>query len=286
MVVWNKAYRREFVQRAGLSFPPGYYEDTPWTYPALISAETIATLDRVCVHYRQRRQGNILGTSSRKHFDIFEQYDRVFAHLDAHPELARWRPVLFRRMVDHLSTVFTKRGRLPRGTRAEFLRKARTHYRRYRAPGAPVRPRTRLRHALVRLGNHRTYRLLGLATSTHKKALRGVKGLLRKVRGGALQFHYRVQLRLPLRADRAVFSSYWGRGHGCNRAPWSPRSANSPRTSVRHGSRTPSTTIRSRPRRAACGPVRRRTGRRSPAPSTSSTTSTSTVGWSSAPARS
>ncbi|MFE2838063.1 CDP-glycerol glycerophosphotransferase family protein [Streptomyces mirabilis] len=216
MVVWNKAYRREFVQRAGLSFPPGYYEDTPWTYPALISAETIATLDRVCVHYRQRRQGNILGTSSRKHFDIFEQYDRVFAHLDAHPELARWRPVLFRRMVDHLSTVFTKRGRLPRGTRAEFLRKARTHYRRYRAPGAPVRPRTRLRHALVRLGNHRTYRLLGLATSTHKKALRGVKGLLRKVRGGALQFHYRVQLRLPLRADRAVFSSYWGRGHGCN----------------------------------------------------------------------
>ncbi|MFD0070665.1 CDP-glycerol glycerophosphotransferase family protein, partial [Streptomyces sp. NPDC127574] len=28
--------------------------------------------------------------------------------------------------------------------------------------------------------------------------------------------HYRVQLRLPLRADRAVFSSYRGRGHGCN----------------------------------------------------------------------
>ncbi|MCX5004224.1 bifunctional glycosyltransferase family 2 protein/CDP-glycerol:glycerophosphate glycerophosphotransferase [Streptomyces sp. NBC_00638] len=217
MVVWNKAYRREFVERAGLAFPPGYYEDTPWTYPALMSAETIATLDRVCVHYRQRRHGSILGTSSRKHFDVFAQYDRVFAHVDAHPELDRWRPVLFRRMVDHLSTVFVKRGRLPRGARAEFLRKARAHYRRYRVPGGvPAGGGARLRHALVRFGAHRTYRLLSFLSRTRKRALRLSTGLLRGARGAVLQFHYRVQLRLPLRADRAVFSSYWGRGHGCN----------------------------------------------------------------------
>ncbi|WP_339129658.1 bifunctional glycosyltransferase family 2 protein/CDP-glycerol:glycerophosphate glycerophosphotransferase [Streptomyces sp. f51] len=216
MVVWNKAYRREFVERAGLRFPPGYYEDTPWTYPALMSAGTIATLDRVCVHYRQRRHGSILGTSSRKHFDVFEQYDRVFAHVAAHPELDRWRPVLFRRMVDHFATVFVKRGRLPRASRAEFLRKARTHCRRYRVPGAPAAPRTRLRHALVGLGAHRTYRLLSFLSRIRKRAVRITAGLRRAVRGAALQFHYRVQLRLPLRADRAVFSSYWGRGHGCN----------------------------------------------------------------------
>ncbi len=74
MVVWNKAYRRDFVERTGLTFPPGYYEDTPWTFPALMSAETIAVLDRVCVHYRQRRQGSILGTVSHRHFDVFDQY--------------------------------------------------------------------------------------------------------------------------------------------------------------------------------------------------------------------
>ncbi|MFE2100787.1 glycosyltransferase family 2 protein, partial [Streptomyces sp. NPDC059468] len=79
MVAWNKAYRREFVAEQGFRFPAGYYEDTPWTFPVLMAAESIATLDRVCVHYRQRRQGNILSTTSRKHFDIFEQYDRVFA---------------------------------------------------------------------------------------------------------------------------------------------------------------------------------------------------------------
>ncbi|MFF4830842.1 CDP-glycerol glycerophosphotransferase family protein [Streptomyces sp. NPDC001315] len=216
MVAWNKAYRREFVAREGLTFPPGYYEDTPWTYPVLMAAETIATLDRVCVHYRQRRQGNILGTTSRRHFDVFEQYDRVFAFIERRPELACWRPLLFRRMVDHLSTVFTKPGRLPRAARAEFLRKARTYYRRYRAPGAPVPLRSRLRHTMVHLGLHRTYRVLQRAMTLRRRTAKLTSRLLKAVRAAALQLHYRVQLRLPLHADQAVFAAYWGRGHGCN----------------------------------------------------------------------
>ncbi|MGW7378662.1 bifunctional glycosyltransferase/CDP-glycerol:glycerophosphate glycerophosphotransferase [Streptomyces sp. NPDC054794] len=216
MVAWNKAYRREFVEREGFVFPPGYYEDTPWTYPVLMTAESIATLDRVCVHYRQRRQGNILSTTSRKHFDIFEQYDRVFAFVEERPELAPWRPVLFRRMIDHFSTVFTRRDRLPRGTRAEFLRRARAHYRRHHAPGAPVPLRSRLRHTLVRLGLHRTYRMLQLAMSARRRARKLAAQLTRATRAAALQLHYRVQLRLPLRVDRAVFAASWGRGHSCN----------------------------------------------------------------------
>ncbi|CAM5444687.1 Glycosyl transferase OS=Streptomyces aurantiogriseus OX=66870 GN=GCM10010251_83200 PE=3 SV=1 [Streptomyces aurantiogriseus] len=216
MVAWNKAYRREFVERVGLTFPSGYYEDTPWTYPALMAAESIATLDRVCVHYRQRRRGNILSTTSRRHFDVFDQYDRVFAFIEERPELARWRPVLFRRMVDHFTTVFTKQGRLPRGARAEFLRRARAHYRRYRTPGAPVPLRSRLRHTLVHLGLHRTYRAIQVAATVRRRTHKLATKLVRALRAGLLQAHYRIQLRLPLRADRAVFAAYWGRGHGCN----------------------------------------------------------------------
>ena len=216
MVVWNKAYRREFVEREGFAFPPGFYEDTPWTYPVLMAAETIATLDRVCVHYRQRRLGNILGTISIRHFDVFDQYDRVFAHLDAHPELSHWRPVLFHRMVDHLSAVFLKRDRLPRGSRAQFLRKARAHYVRYRVRGARVPSHTRLRHALVRLGSHRTYRALWAATRLKRRVARLTGSLARTVRATAIRLHYRIQLRLPVRADHAVFASHGGRGHGCN----------------------------------------------------------------------
>ncbi|SEQ26848.1 CRISPR system Cascade subunit CasB [Streptomyces sp. yr375] len=216
MVAWNKAYRREFVESVGLTFPPGYYEDTPWTYPALLAAKTLATLDRVCVHYRQRRRGSILSTTSRGHFDVFEQYDRVFAFVEQRPELAEWRPVLFRRMVDHLSTVFTKRDRLPRGSRAEFLRRARAHYRRYRVPGASVPLRSRLRHTLVHFGVHRTYRVLQVSMTVRRRTQKAASKLTRALRAAVLQAHYRVQLRLPLRADRAVFAAYWGRGHGCN----------------------------------------------------------------------
>ncbi|MCX4994024.1 bifunctional glycosyltransferase/CDP-glycerol:glycerophosphate glycerophosphotransferase [Streptomyces longwoodensis] len=217
MVAWNKAYRRDFVLREHLAFPPGYYEDTPWTYPVLMAAGSIATLDRVCVHYRQRR-GSILSTTSRRHFDVFDQYDRVFAFLDQRPELAHWRPVLYRRMVDHLSTVFIRPGRLPRDARAAFLRRARAHCRRHRVPGARGPLRSRLRHALVECGLHRTYRAARRATALAGWTRRLAARSARAARAAALQAHYRVQLRLPLRADRAVFAAYWNRGYGCNPA--------------------------------------------------------------------
>ncbi len=215
-VVWNKTYRREFVEREGFTFPSGLYEDVPWTYPVLMAAESIATLDRVCVHYRQRRRGSITRTTSRRHFDLFEQYDRVFAYVGQRPELARWRPVLFRRMVNHLTTVFAHGERLPRAARAEFLRQARAHCRRHHAPGHPVPLRSRLRHALVRLGLHRTFRTLQRASALRRRSVKVLTRLLKTLRSGALRLHYRVQRRLPLRADRAVFTAYDGRGHGCN----------------------------------------------------------------------
>ncbi|MER5176807.1 CDP-glycerol glycerophosphotransferase family protein [Streptomyces sp. NPDC002896] len=218
-VVWNKAYRREFLQRGGFAFAPGYYEDVSWTYPVLLTAETIAALDRICVHYRQRRHGAITRTPSPRHFEIFEQYDRVFAHFDAHPEHAGLRPVVFARMLDHFSTVFLARGRLPRGRRAAFLRQARTHCRRHHTPGAaPARWRSRVRHTLVRLGAHRTYRALTALTALRLRARRLAGALRRALRAVALRIHYRIQLRLPLRENHAVFSAYWNRGYRCNPA--------------------------------------------------------------------
>ncbi|MGX1312489.1 glycosyltransferase involved in cell wall biosynthesis/CDP-glycerol glycerophosphotransferase (TagB/SpsB family) [Streptomyces calvus] len=214
MVAWNKAYRREFVRATGLTFPPGYYEDTPWTYPVLMTAGSIATLDRVCVHYRQRRTGGILRTTSIRHFEVFDQYDRVFAFLDERPELARWRPVLFRRMLDHLVTVYGRPERLPHDARAAFLRRARAHCRRHRAPGTPVPVRVRVHHTLVRLGLHRTYRALRLAAAAHRATARLARGLLRALRRAALRAHYRLQRLLPLRTDRAVFTAHGHRGHG------------------------------------------------------------------------
>ncbi|MFG2678994.1 CDP-glycerol glycerophosphotransferase family protein [Streptomyces sp. NPDC048392] len=214
MVAWNKAVRREFAEREGLAFPPGYYEDTPWTYPVLMTAGSVATLDRVCVHYRQRRRGSILGTPSERHLDVFDQYDRVFAFLESHPEHAHWRPLLYRRMADHLTTVYTRPDRLPRSLRAEFLRRARVHCRRYRVPGAPAPLPVRLRHALLRLGLRRTYGVLRLASALRRRTAKVTAGLPRAARTVALRLHYRLQRRLPLRTDRAVFAVEGDRGYG------------------------------------------------------------------------
>ncbi|ROR44013.1 glycosyltransferase family 2 protein [Kitasatospora cineracea] len=155
-VAWNKAYRREFLLRHGLDFPPGYYEDTPFTYPALLAAERITLLDAVGVHYRQRREGgNILATASRKHFDVFAQYDRVFAFLDTRPDLDRWRPVIYRMMLGHLATVVSKPGRVPAGDRREFFRRAAEHCARHRPAGyRPAPGREGLRGELLARGNY------------------------------------------------------------------------------------------------------------------------------------
>lgn len=223
MVVWNKAYRREYAEREGLSFPPGFYEDTPWTYPALLAAESVAVLDRVCVHYRQRRTGSILTTSSRRHLDVFDQYDRVFGYLAGRPELERWRPTVHRRMAEHFCALYADPRRLPRTSRAEFFARASALLRRYRAPGggAPASPPSRtdrVRHSLMRLGARRAYRLLSVLRSAGLAALRGAAVLGRGLRECALRLHYRAQRLLPLRPELAVFSAYWHGGYACNPA--------------------------------------------------------------------
>ncbi|MEU2081614.1 CDP-glycerol glycerophosphotransferase family protein [Streptomyces albus] len=219
---WTKAYRRDFLTREGFAFPPGWYEDTPWTFPVLLTARTLATLGRVCVHYRQRRGGSILSSTSRAHFDVFAQYDRLFAFLDDRPALARWRPALHRRMTDHFAVIHSSPGRLPRGDRAAFLRQARAHCRRHRpAPGSarqPLGARTRLRHLLVRRGAHRTFRLLWQADRARTAVAARLRVLRPRARAALLQAHYALQRRRRLDENLAVFSAYWNRGYSCNPA--------------------------------------------------------------------
>ncbi|MEW2417792.1 bifunctional glycosyltransferase family 2 protein/CDP-glycerol:glycerophosphate glycerophosphotransferase [Streptomyces sp. NPDC046866] len=225
MVVWNKAYRREYAEREGLSFPTGLYEDTPWTYPALLAAESIAVLDRVCVHYRQRRTGSILTTTSRRHLDVLDQYERVFGFLATRPELERWRPAVHRRMAEHFCAVYADPRRLPRAARAEFFARASVLLRRHRAAGSPPLPlplplsRTdRIRHALMRLGVRRTYRTLSVLRAAALAAGGGARSLGRGLRESALRLHYRIQRLLPLWPELAVFSAYWHGGYACNPA--------------------------------------------------------------------
>ncbi|GAA1577085.1 MULTISPECIES: bifunctional glycosyltransferase/CDP-glycerol:glycerophosphate glycerophosphotransferase [Kribbella] len=135
-VVWNKAYRRAFLTRHGFAFTSGFYEDAPWTYSTMLTAERIATLDRIVVHYRQHRTGgNIHATSGRRQWDIFDQYDRVHAFIQSDPELTGWRRFAFDRSLDHILAVLAKPERIDPDDRAEFFHAAHAFARRWKPEG-------------------------------------------------------------------------------------------------------------------------------------------------------
>ncbi|SEF01862.1 bifunctional glycosyltransferase/CDP-glycerol:glycerophosphate glycerophosphotransferase [Streptomyces sp. Ag109_O5-10] len=204
MVVWNKAYRRGFVEENGFRFPPGYYEDTPWTFPVMLSAGRIATLDRICVNYRQRRQGSILSTTSRKHFDVHDQYKRVFAFVDAHPELAGWRPRLHRRMSEHCLDILAKPDRLPPAARAEFFRRTAELYRAFRPEGAEPGD---LGDLDVLAGSYTSYRLREQAGRA-KRAGGGQALRVRRAAGaGARRALTSLRGRRPLDEDLVLYSA-------------------------------------------------------------------------------
>lgn len=219
-IVWNKAYRRDFVTRTGLTFPPGYYEDAPWTFCSLISAERIALLDRVCVRYRQRREGgNILKTVSRKHFDVFDQYQRVFDYLDAHEELAEWRGPLFRKMVDHYLTVLERPGRLPQDARAEFFHRASRDYRARLPKGFPRPAGGRGRkYGMLERDAYTTLVSALTAVKVRQRVKSRARTAINRSKRGAMGAFYQSQLRLPLDDNLVLFSAYWSRSVSCNPA--------------------------------------------------------------------
>lgn len=161
----TKVIRREFLAGTGLRFPPGWYEDCAYTYPLLLAAARVDALDRVCYHYR-RRAGAITASVSGRHFDVFEQYDRMWSRVGAMPAVPDWvRGELFRLMIDHLLVVAGNPYRLPPGRRREFFGRLAGLYRRrlpaggYRVPGGP----SGIRHRLVRRNAYPAYAGLRLA---------------------------------------------------------------------------------------------------------------------------
>ncbi|MFJ8795630.1 CDP-glycerol glycerophosphotransferase family protein, partial [Streptomyces sp. NPDC102462] len=207
MVVWNKAYRRAYVAGHDFRFPPGYYEDTPWTFPVMLSAGRIAVLDRICLNYRQRRQGNILSTTSRKHFDIHDQYERVFAYVDQHPELTAWRPFLHRKMGEHCLDILAKPDRLPPADKAEFFRRTAELFRRHTPEGATVPAGLRVLESGY------------AAYLVKRRALRAERGLgrgMRQVRRAATRRTRRTWSALTARRGLdpglAVYSAFSHRG--------------------------------------------------------------------------
>jgi CDP-glycerol glycerophosphotransferase len=176
MTLWSKVFRRPFLAGLGVPLPPGIHEDVPLSATALLNAERIALLDRVCYYYR-RRPGSFLGTPSMSHFDIFTSYRRVFAALDgaaaASPAV---RAAVFGRMLEHYTSILAN-GLVPRSAQRQFFAEIVADFRRHRPPGyrRPAGFRG-LKTALICHDSYRAYMLLAPVNKARVTARRALAG--------------------------------------------------------------------------------------------------------------
>ncbi|HEY8473032.1 MAG TPA: glycosyltransferase [Natronosporangium sp.] len=161
----TKVVRRGLLDELKLRFAPGWYEDSAFSHPLLMGAERIEVLDRICYYYRQRNTGGITRTRSDRHFEVFEQYDRLFETVEqASPRYDGFKPQLFRLMIDHYLVIVGNHRRLPRRSRRRFFRLMASDYRTRLPAGGYEVPRgtAGLKHRLVRWDAYRVYAVLRL----------------------------------------------------------------------------------------------------------------------------
>jgi CDP-glycerol glycerophosphotransferase len=137
MTAWSKVFRRDFLSGLGLTFAdagPAPHEDVPVTTLALVTATSIAVLNRVCYRYRRARRGSFLAASSDKNFNIFHAYQQVFhffperAGVSA-PGIPALRAAIFERAIWHFTTLLPL---VPRRRRREFFHQMFIDFRRWR----------------------------------------------------------------------------------------------------------------------------------------------------------
>lgn len=220
-VAWNKAYRREFLVEAGLEFPEGYYEDIPFTYPALALASSIALLDRVCIAYRQRRGGSILRSVDTRHLEILEQVKRLFDLVDQRPELSIYRDAFWERSTSHILAVLAAgERRLPAEHRRQFFMDA-------SAILQPLKPEIldpdsgriqKLKVELLVAGRYDAFQGLKRANGIRFKSLRVKRAVVERarkraavVRNGYQRVVGKPEPVYPELQNRALFTSLWNR---------------------------------------------------------------------------
>ena len=140
MTAWSKVFRRDFLAGLGISFGssgPAPHEDVPVTTLALLTAQRIGVLDRVCYRYRRARRGSYLAAASDANFNIFGSYQQVFNYFAERTELRA--PVapgvyaaVFERAIWHYTTLLPL---VPPRRRREFFHRMSADFRRWRPDG-------------------------------------------------------------------------------------------------------------------------------------------------------
>jgi glycosyltransferase involved in cell wall biosynthesis len=123
--LWNKAYRRRFIEAIGISLPKlCHYEDMVWSFTAMIKAESCYFISKTVLNYRQR-SGSITKSADDRHFEIFSQSRRLIELLNQEPEYNKWYgPLAYEYNRSLIFGLINTRLRIPKPRESEYLRKA------------------------------------------------------------------------------------------------------------------------------------------------------------------
>ena len=86
VVLWNKIYKREFLQNTLVKFQNGYiYEDLPFFFEIYLKAQRINILWEAPYYYRQNRQFSTMQNSDKKVYDRIPMVERTYNVLKQAP---------------------------------------------------------------------------------------------------------------------------------------------------------------------------------------------------------
>jgi CDP-glycerol glycerophosphotransferase len=225
MTCWSKVLRLAFLRGLGVAFGPGIHEDVPVSAAALLTADRIGVLARVCYRYRRGRAASLTTRTSAANFQIFDSYQSIFdfinerlreagaARLGAGGTTGASQPTgvshhsgqlvvtdalrgaLFERAIWHYSVIlatggfgvgrFGVGGMVPRRRRREFFDRMSADFARLRPAGYQLPPGAR--GAKLRLVERDAYLTYSLLEPVNRLRVRllGLRGLLTPPRGPA-----------------------------------------------------------------------------------------------------
>jgi glycosyltransferase involved in cell wall biosynthesis len=173
----NKIIKRDRLLDSGLTFQSGWYEDVSFVIPLMVAVDSIVALDRDCYAHRRDHDRVITATASDRHFEVFDQWQRVFTYFDAYPgRAASVRGAVFGRMIWHCLQVIGHPHRVPRSSRRRFFRSVNELYRRHLpAEGYPIPGGSdeAVKHRLVAANAYSLFELMMAAGSTRKRLFGG-----------------------------------------------------------------------------------------------------------------
>ncbi len=98
VVLWNKIYKREFLEKIGVKFSEGYiYEDMPFFFETYLKAEKINILWENLYYYRRNRGLSTMQNSDKKVYDRIDMAKLTYSILqqasffpEKQNEILRW----------------------------------------------------------------------------------------------------------------------------------------------------------------------------------------------------